>query len=241
MQCNEIKIFLYEAKNPEAPLPREIEDHLSNCPTCKAFRQDLIAIYHGLSSMPPPTLPEGFSFSLKRKLQDAAKNKKSPDNVDRGLVFNWKKKFAIAASFLLLLGISLIWGIPHFKSSNTIPSVAYYQFKILVKTAEPVSPAKVDIALSKDVELLPEAGLNLDTDRILRLESPLQKGQNEISLPLLVRTFPSEIETHLTVGGQSFVRKTTISSKQSPNAASAIGTSLAVAFYLPSSSLRGGQ
>lgn len=79
----------------------ELQDHLSDCPSCQKEYEEMKALIELLQEVPFAELPDNYHEELMEKLSD---RKKIPFPIEKKRIL-WKKYSAVAAAFLLLLVI----------------------------------------------------------------------------------------------------------------------------------------
>ncbi|QOJ02874.1 MAG: zf-HC2 domain-containing protein [Planctomycetia bacterium] len=106
MNCQTARESLGAYLDGELPSPVRlaVSAHLSGCPICTAELESLRGVATALANPPVVPVPERLWGEIERKLDHAAE--KSPA---RSIPFATSRRFAIAASVFLALGLGAVW------------------------------------------------------------------------------------------------------------------------------------
>lgn len=202
MNCEAIQKKLYEAACLDH-LPDDVKAHIAACASCRACRDDLVAMLGSLGEDSVlPDLPDGFELSLRRELSRAAPpavKETASDKTGR----LWRRTplaaaVAMAAMLLVTLGVWTLW-------RHVAPgvSVSHQQLHVAVTSEQHVQDARFEVVLPPGVSVAPELIALESSQNVLKWRGELKPGHNELDLPLVRRgTGPATIRVSLTAGGR---------------------------------------
>ena len=93
--CDKIRDLIIERES-ETPLSdleeQMIRRHLARCSACRAFRDDVRQLLHGLREMPVPILPDPFFDEIHESILQSMDDL-PPSQTERGFLSRWRERF----------------------------------------------------------------------------------------------------------------------------------------------------
>jgi len=126
MQCSRYREWIQELTDGTLGAIRkaELERHLDECATCRAFAADLRAIRNATASLEPLAPPDGVWLQLAGRLMQEGRVSLPP--AQPSAPARHAALLAIAAALVLAVGASIVMLVPEFRSNNASqpPAVA---------------------------------------------------------------------------------------------------------------------
>ncbi|MFZ5633558.1 MAG: zf-HC2 domain-containing protein [Bacillota bacterium] len=111
MQCQEIKellsVYIDGMLDPSAK--NKVDIHLEQCPACRSEFENLKMVVTLVHELPQVSPPADFRRNLRRRLEHMAGPGKKAGWIQRLATGRWSGIMAVAASFLLVIGIASAW------------------------------------------------------------------------------------------------------------------------------------
>lgn len=201
MQCQHARHIIDRQTEPGA-LPSQVSAHLRNCELCRQYAEDS-RLRQTLQALQVPAPEPGF-------LEAALQRAQTPPRIQPLRPWRWYGAAGIAASVLLL--ITLLVGGPE----PTVPQVPVQaervpvqaepaqastevaqRVRVMIHSEQDVAHAEISIQLAENLELEGYAG-----QRQLTWTTPLRRGPNLLTLPVLVRAGGGELQVVSRFGGR---------------------------------------
>jgi hypothetical protein len=202
-RCNELQQLLLRSQRTDDALPDDLETHFSRCPSCQAFRAELVTL-DALTREQAPELPEGFQLDLRRRLNEVEKSEAataveeaSPDATRRsGLM---RAALAAAALVLIVAGALLA---ASWLGGPKEPVATFHRLKLSIQSAQAFDEVLFDVELPEGVRLLPATGAVIGRGKTLRWRSSVRQGLNRFDLPLAARSATGRVKVRLRAGSR---------------------------------------
>jgi hypothetical protein len=140
MQCRRVQRFLPDYIGDELSVQkrRQVDQHLTECPGCRAALRSLHEVWDGLAGQPLPQKDEQFWGELTRGvMQEIRRRRPMPADEKRGFLFpGWQVLVpATAAAMAIIVGVIVFrWG-----PQGGTPWIAQNDQKALVEAAPDLS------------------------------------------------------------------------------------------------------
>ena len=201
-RCDELQQLLLRSQRPDDALPDDLEAHFEQCPSCQAFRAELVTL-DTLTREQAPELPEGFQLDLRRRLKEVEKSEAapvveeaSPDAPRRsGLM-----RAALAAAALVLIAAGALLAASWLGGPEE--RLTYHRLKLSIQAGQTLDEVLFDVELPEDVRLLPATAAVIGRGRTLRWRSSVRQGLNRFELPLAARSPAGRVKVRLQAGSR---------------------------------------
>lgn len=182
--CAPVRQALLQALRPGDPLADPLELHLASCRGCSVLRGEL-ALLDDLTREQLPALPEGFELALRRRLQvaaPAATARRRPP-LTREWALGPRLLATAAALFLLVLGG--VWLAR--RGRDPAAPATHHRLHLALDAARDYDDALFDVVLPPGVRASPATAALIGRGARLTWSSAVQRGSNQIDLPLLAQ------------------------------------------------------
>lgn len=201
-RCDELQQLLLRSQRPDDALPDDLEAHLSQCPSCQAFRAELVTL-DALTREQAPELPAGFQLDLRRRLNEVEKSEAapageeaSPDATRRsGLM-----RAALAAAALVLIAAGALLAASWLGGPEERQT--FHRLKLSIQSVQAFDEVLFDVELPEGVRLLPATGAVIGRGRALRWRSSVRQGLNRFDLPLAARSAAGSVKVQMRAGSR---------------------------------------
>lgn len=195
MNCNELRQRLddYLDASLEAGAVRDVEAHLSTCPSCSEHVRVERLLRERLHELPAPPPPRGFS---RRVLGAARGARPAPVQVPPA-----RLAWALAASILVtVVAGAVVYDLRHQPGQAVVrvQSGAVQRVQLVFNSPSALSGVTMHVGLPDGVELAEYPGV-----RELTWQADLKAGPNLLALPVIVRGAGGTVLASVTFGGES--------------------------------------